>query len=216
MLVKVCGLREESNVAQIISRDAPDFIGMIFYDKSPRYVGGNSAGLASIPGIPKVGVFVNASIDEIKEQQETYKFDYVQLHGNESLEFVINLKEQTSLKVIKVCSVSDRINLEELRPFEPYIEYFLFDTQTAAHGGSGRKFDWQVLEEYNLDIPYILSGGLDLEHAEEIISFYQQHPKMAGVDINSKFEISPGLKDTEIVKRFIKTIREKTNKSDRL
>lgn len=207
MLIKVCGLREEENLAQIISSYAPDFIGMIFYEKSLRYVGEDADELIVPEGISKVGVFVNASLDMIIAQHRIQNFDFVQLHGSESVGFVAILVEQILIKVIKVFSIADKINVEEMKPYEPYIAYFLFDTQTAAFGGSGRKFDWQVLEEYNLETPYILSGGLDIDQVQEIISFSQKQPKMAGVDINSKFETAPGLKDPEKVIQFIKKIR---------
>jgi len=212
MLIKVCGLREGENVEQLLRKGVPDMLGMIFYEKSPRFVeaGASKPMKSSYPAISKVGVFVNASIEKIKEAKEKYPFEIVQLHGDESSQFVAALKEDLAIKVIKVFQVSDKIDLEKMIPFEGLVDFFLFDTQTSAYGGSGKKFDWRALESYSLKTPYLLSGGIDLEHVEEIISFSKSNPKMVGVDINSKFELNPGLKDPEKAGRFINLIREKT------
>lgn len=212
MLIKVCGLRETGNVKELINKGAPDLLGMIFYEKSSRYIGAMpfEIGETSIE-IPKVGVFVNASIEHIMELQQEFGFKWVQLHGDEDIAYVADLKVIANMKIIKVFRVTDKIDLEALKPFEYLVDYFLFDTQTSAYGGSGKQFDWKILLQYNLKTPYILSGGIDLEHVEEILSLYQKSPQMAGVDINSKFETAPGVKNPDKVAKFINTIRENTH-----
>lgn len=209
MLVKVCGLKDKSNIEQLLSKESPDLMGIIFYERSQRYIGMNPLSIRT--DIPKVGVFVNASIQEIIDRQEAFGLEWVQLHGDEDIAFIASLKDKLDVKIIKVFRITDKIDLDEMRPFEHLVDYFLFDTQTTKYGGSGKQFDWKVLEKYDLDTPFILSGGIDLEHAEEILSIYRKSPKMAGVDINSKFEIEPGIKDPDKVARFINTIRENTN-----
>jgi len=208
MLIKVCGLKDKDNVEDILSNQPPDLLGMIFYEKSERYIG--TAPILKEKNIPKVGVFVNASIKHITEMQKAFGFDWVQLHGDEDIAFISELKAGLSVKIIKVFRVSDEIDFKELIRFEPLVDYFLFDTQTTKYGGSGKQFDWKVLEGYNLTTPFILSGGIDLEHSEEVLSVYRKNPKMVGVDINSKFEIRPGIKDSGKVARFIDIIRENT------
>ncbi|HSJ69223.1 MAG TPA: phosphoribosylanthranilate isomerase [Anditalea sp.] len=212
MLIKVCGLKDKYNVEEILSKQSPDLLGMIFYEKSQRFVGTKPL-LLDRPiskDIPKVGVFVNSGIEHIIDMQLLFGFEWVQLHGDEDIAFIASLKDKIDIKVIKVFRVSGNINLDEIKPFEPLADYFLFDTQTTHYGGSGKQFDWKVLEEYNLDTPFILSGGIDIQHTEEILTLYRKNSKMAGVDINSKFELEPGLKDPDKVARFINAIRENT------
>lgn len=212
MLIKVCGLKDKGNVEDILSKQSPDLLGMIFYEKSQRFIGTKPLLIDQSlnQNIPKVGVFVNSSIEHIIDMQLLFGFEWVQLHGDEDIVFIAGLKDKIDLKVIKVFRVTDSINLDEIRPYEPLSDYFLFDTQTTNYGGSGKQFDWKILEGYNLDTPFILSGGIDIEHTEEILSLYRKNEKMAGIDINSKFEIEPGIKDPDKVARFINTIRENT------
>lgn len=213
MLIKVCGLKDKNNVEELLSKGSPDLLGMIFYEKSGRYIGTKPLSLneAVAKNIPTVGVFVNASLQHIIKQQQAFGFTWVQLHGDEDFDFVKALKEAIDIKIIKVFRVTDRIDEDELKPFEAIVDYFLFDTETAQYGGSGKQFDWGVLSGYSLTTPYILSGGIDIEHAAEVVSISKKSPKMAGVDINSKFEIEPGVKDPDKVAEFINTIRENTN-----
>jgi len=215
MLIKVCGLRETGNVKALLGKASPDLMGMIFYEKSKRFIGEKPFELGEkMHPISKVGVFVDATIDHILTMQQVFGLEWVQLHGDEDLEYIASLKSQTDMKIIKVFRVEDKIDLEVVKPFGPFVDYFLFDTQTAAYGGSGNRFDWQALEHYNLETPFILSGGIDLEHVGEITALFKKIPQMAGVDINSKFETAPGIKDPEKVARFINIIRE--NKIDQL
>jgi len=210
MLIKVCGLKDSKNVEELLSRQTPDLLGMIFYEKSQRFIGSKPLNITPVSDIPKVGVFVNASIQHIIDKHKIYGFTWVQLHGDEEIAFVTYLKEKLDVKIIKVFRVTDRIDEDELRPFEAIVDYFLFDTQTTQYGGSGKQFDWGVLKEYSLATPFILSGGIDLEHTGELLSIYKSNPRMAGVDINSKFETEPGFKDPDKVANFIKILREKS------
>jgi len=212
MLIKVCGLRETGNVQELLNKGVPDLLGMIFYENSQRYIGDIPFEIGeNFNQISKVGVFVNADIEHIIEMQEAFGFNWVQLHGDENIAYVAALKAKVDIKVIKVFRITDSLDLEAIKPFEPFVNYFLFDTRTAAYGGSGKQFDWQVLKLYDLETPYILSGGIDLGQAEEIVSLHNNSPQMAGVDINSKFETAPGIKDPDKVAKFIKLIREKTH-----
>jgi len=212
MLIKVCGLRDKDNVEELIKKGSPDLLGMIFYENSKRFIGDRPFVIDGISNsIPHVGVFVNASLEHILQMRKVFGFDWVQLHGDEDLTYVAALRAKEDLKIIKVFRITDHIEVDAMKPFEPYVDYFLFDTQTTAYGGSGKQFDWQVLDQYDLETPFILSGGIDLEHVSEVLSFYRNTSLMAGVDINSKFETAPGIKDPDKVAKFIKIIRENTH-----
>lgn len=180
-----------------------DMIGFIFYDKSPRYM--NEIPDLSIipPSINRVGVFVNESISSIKDIVKNYHLNYVQLHGEESSDFCKSLKD-SGIKVIKAFPIKDKDDLHNTLSYEGYCNYFLFDTKTSVYGGSGNKFDWKVLSFYKGNTPFILSGGISNEDTLEIKKI--KHPSFEGIDLNSKFEISPGLKDIQKLKKFIQTI----------
>lgn len=202
MEVKVCGMREPENIRRLISEVKPDWMGLIFYPKSPRYVSdGFASELKEIP-VKKVGVFVNESEEVILRKAQEFGLSAIQLHGSESVEFVKNLSEKTDCELWKVISVGESIDWGNLEGYLPFVDKFLFDTATNAHGGSGKKFDWAVLETYPFNKGFLLSGGLDAESAEEVLALRQQIPQLQGVDLNSKFEDAPGLKNIESLKRF--------------
>lgn len=202
MKLKVCGMREPENIRQLEEEIRPDWMGLIFYSKSPRFVEDSAAEAISDVTLPKVGVFVNESISFILDKIDKFGLAAVQLHGSESPEFVRELKLKTDKKLWKVVSVADQIDWEQLREYVGLVEYFLFDTATKGHGGSGRQFDWKVLESYPFEVPFILSGGVDEDSAEELIRFAEKEPQLIGIDLNSKFEDAPGLKNIEKLKRF--------------
>ncbi|WP_026955650.1 phosphoribosylanthranilate isomerase [Algoriphagus vanfongensis] len=202
MNLKVCGMREPENIRQLEEEIRPDWMGLIFYSKSPRFVEDSAAEAMSDVTLPKVGVFVNESISFILDKIEKFGLAAVQLHGSESPEFVRELKLKTDKKLWKVVSVADQIDWEQLREYVGLVEYFLFDTATKGHGGSGRQFDWKVLESYPFELPFILSGGVDEDSVEELIRFAEKAPQLKGIDLNSKFEDAPGLKNIEKLKRF--------------
>lgn len=178
-----------------------DLMGMIFYEKSPRYVDHSIE--RSNRNIKLVGVFVDAGTDFITEKTQEYGLDFIQLHGNESPGYC---KAISQLKpVIKAFSISNKSDFEKTMQYENICEYFLFDTKTPQYGGSGQKFDWQILNEYKANTPFLLSGGISADDAEAIKNI--RHPLLAGVDLNSRFEIKPGEKDIELLEKFIKELR---------
>ena len=202
MEIKVCGMREPDNIRSLISEVNPDWMGLIFYPKSPRYVSDEQAAELKGQPVKKVGVFVNESEVEIQRKVDQFGLSAIQLHGNESVEFVKDLSGKTDAELWKVVSVGDQIDWGSLESFLPFVSKFLFDTATAAHGGSGKRFDWKVLETYPFDKGFLLSGGLDENSAEEVLDLRQQIPQLQGVDLNSKFEDAPGVKNIEKLKNF--------------
>lgn len=204
--IKVCGMKLAANIAAIAELQ-PNYLGFIFYQKSPRFINEVSAELIKyIPEqIKTVGVFVNEEILNVKEKISQHKLKAVQLHGNEMPEYCINLKTTfVGLEVIKAFGVDDDFDFSILNAYLDVVDYFLFDTKTKVHGGSGKAFDWKILEKYTLDKPYFLSGGIDLEHANTITKI--QDDRLYALDINSRFETEPGMKDVEKVKEFITKI----------
>nr|WP_294898872.1 phosphoribosylanthranilate isomerase [uncultured Pedobacter sp.] len=194
--VKICGMKIPENI-KAVSGLNPDFMGFIFYPPSKRFIGLelernhlNAIGKEII----KTAVFVNATIDEVIEFAKTYGMQAVQLHGNESPEFCQQVKD-AGFFTIKAFGVDDTFDFGVLNPYRNPVDLFLFDTKTEQHGGSGKTFRWQLLENYILEKPFMLSGGISLENLDEVLTL--SHPQFYGIDINSKFEIEPGLKDIE-------------------
>lgn len=206
MKIKVCGLNDPSSMMELSNLDV-DFLGFIFYKGSPRYCDLLKKDHLEVLTVKqkKVGVFVNASEQEIDAAIEQYALDLVQLHGEETPTLCASI--QKKIPVIKAISVAQQLNMEQLKGFAETCDYFLFDTKTNVHGGSGKKFDWRLLENYDLPIPFFLSGGIGLEDLESIKKL--SHPQLYGIDINSKFELSPGKKDTALVKEFIHQLKSK-------
>jgi len=199
--IKVCGMKYPQNIETVSSLN-PDMMGFIFHPNSPRYVERlDSKALHSIPeNILKIGVFVNQKFVDTYLMIERYKLDGVQLHGDETVEYCISFKE-LNLKVLKSFTVSVANDFDYTKEYEGACDYFLFDAKTPDYGGAGIKFDWNILTEYIGMTPFILSGGISIDDIEEIKKI--NHPKFAGVDINSKFEISPGLKSMVMVSNFV-------------
>lgn len=196
MLIKVCGLTDEQQLNEI--SDFADLTGMIFYPKSPRYL---STPLEGNDG-NRVGVFVNETESHIREIAELHALDTIQLHGSESPNLCESLSRD--FKIIKAFGIDDRFDFEILKAYFN-ISLFLFDTQTKEFGGSGRKFNWELLTKYELDVPFLLSGGIGPEHISDITTI--DHPQFAGVDLNSKFEKHPGYKDIQKLKDFTHELR---------
>lgn len=203
MIIKVCGMRDEENIRQLEQLDI-DWMGFIFYHDSPRYAGQIVKYLLSKKKI--VGVFVDQNPQIIRDRAKDNHLFAIQLHGSEPPWYCINLREE-GYKVIKSFGIDKDgfIPNAQLNAYEGKCDYFLFDTKTDLHGGSGKKFNWNRLADYKGETPFILSGGISPEDVEEIKSF--SHPKFAGIDINSRFEISPAIKDVEAIKTFIKQLR---------
>lgn len=213
-MIKVCGMREKENILQLIENSSPDLMGLIFYEQSSRFVEKDKVDPGFYKELPisTVGVFVNAELEYILKKINDFGLQYVQLHGNETVDFVSKLKAVAPIKVIKVVCVGEAIHWEELQPFEEVVDMFLFDTQTQKFGGSGKQFDWAVLENFPFRKGFLLSGGVDERSLDTIHALAEKVPKLLGVDINSKFEIQPGLKDIEKVHRFVKEMRSKSDK----
>jgi phosphoribosylanthranilate isomerase len=203
--IKVCGMREIIN-AYAVSETGPDLMGFIFFNGSGRYVGiAPDPGLFQIPpGILKTGVFVDETTEKIIELAYRYGLQAVQLHGNETVDDCQRIKT-AGYVVIKAFGVGSDFDFTKLVPYRFVCDYFLFDTVSTSHGGSGRKFNWQVLNGYSLDVPFFVSGGISAGDVDAIGEL--KHPMFFGVDINSRFESTPGIKDIEQVRKFIQEIK---------
>jgi phosphoribosylanthranilate isomerase len=204
--IKVCGMSDPFNVKEI-AETAPDFMGFIFYPPSPRYVGDNpdmSLFLNVPAGIAKVGVFVDSVKEMVVDIAKSANIEIIQLHGNESPEYCRYLKS-LGLQVIKTFNVKNIIDYEIIKSYLQVCDYFLFDTETGMRGGSGRKFSWDKLAGYTIDKSFFLSGGIGPED-NWIIKIFK-NKGLFGIDVNSSFEITPGIKDVNLVRSFINEIR---------
>ena len=203
MKLKVCGMKYKDNY-QAVANLKPDFLGFIFFEKSERHFTDSTLTLPQ-NNLNKVGVFVNATINFVLEKVATFGFSYVQLHGQEPPQYILELKAKNpALKIIKVFSVKDHFNFEGLTPYEQVADYFLFDTKGKQPGGNGVTFNWSVLEHYPSATPYFLSGGIGLDNQQDIKAFMATTAakKCVALDINSKFETAPGVKNIEALKQF--------------
>ena len=212
-------MRDADNIRDI-SALGVDMIGLIFYPPSPRYVQQFSSGAGIIPDYApdmgktplRVGVFVDDMPQNIVTRVYNYKLDYIQLHGNEPRETLENLRAtidpdiKPKIKIIKSISVSSAEDIKKYKEYVGAADLFLFDTKCKTVGGSGEQFDWQVLQAYDGDVPFLLSGGIGPDDAERIKNFH--HPKCIGIDLNSKFEIEPALKDVEKLKQFLVKVKK--------
>ena len=206
MEIKVCGMRNPANIKELVSLK-PDYIGFIFYPKSKRYIGEQIPdeihGMIPVY-ILKVGVFVDEPFNNLINKFNANQLDMVQLHGNELPDYCKRLK-QLSIPVIKVFSITADFDFESVKPFDSYCDYYLFDTATELRGGSGMKFNWEKLDEYVGNKLFFLSGGIiptDVEKIKEL-----SHNKLHAIDVNSGFEIEPGLKDIPKLKTFIEGVK---------
>lgn len=213
MKIKVCGMRDKENIIGL-SRLKPDYMGLIFYAQSKRFADKpDQETLNTLPeSIKLTGVFVNAEIDEILQKVSQFDLDAIQLHGAESAEFCSQLQSKLSqsvpgkhVELLKAFGISSDFNFNILDAYQGVCDFFLFDTKTADHGGSGMTFDWDLLANYRGPKPYFLSGGLSPENISGISKFGGKY--LYGVDLNSKFEIEPGLKDLESLKQAFKLLR---------
>ncbi len=202
MKLKVCGMREAENVSDLIVKVKPDWMGLIFYPLSPRYVDPMYADSLGSFMIRKTGVFVDAELGFIKDKIEHFGLQTIQLHGAESSDKTQQIKNETGLEVFKVFSVAQDIRWDKLEAYVSHVDYFLFDTFTKQYGGSGKAFNWKLLKEYPFDKPFLLSGGISVEHSPDLLALQKEVPQFVGIDINSKFEIEPGLKDIGLIQKF--------------
>jgi len=204
MKIKVCGMRDKENI-EALEALQPDYMGLIFYDKSARNV---EELVANDLSVEKVGVFVNASDKEISQKAETYNFKIVQLHGSESPEFCEEIKGK-GFTVIKAFSIDNHFDFSQLEAYKPVCDLFLFDTKGKLPGGNGSTFDWEVLDQYDNEMPFILSGGIGLEHHEVLKEVAnKKHWNLHAIDVNSKFETAPAMKDMNSVKEMIEFVKK--------
>ena len=206
MQIKICGLRDPENIREIAALQ-PDFMGFIFYPNSPRYVGQLDAGsLTSLPtSIKKTGVFVNENLENILTAISKYNLDAVQLHGADNKKLCRKIRQEAKTMVIKVFPIMDASNFRVTGDYEDVADFFLFDTKTDLYGGSGQKFNWNILQEYTGNKSFLLSGGIGADDVKALRAI--EHPLLAGVDLNSKFELKPGLKNVALLKQFIDELK---------
>ena len=204
MIIKVCGMRDAENIREVEALGI-DLMGFIFWPKSSRYVSECPTYLPT--KCKRVGVFVDEDIETVRRITNTNALDFIQLHGKESPEYIQRLGEW---KVIKAFNIATPDDLSQTKPYEGLVDYFLFDTKGKSVGGNGEKFDWSVLSAYDGSTPFLLSGGIGPDDAERVNVF--SHPKCIGIDLNSRFEIVPGLKDTNAINNFIKKLNTKSQR----
>lgn len=210
MKIKVCGMRDAANI-RAVEQLGVDLIGLIFYPKSPRFVSDVTV-LPAEKKADRVGVFVNATVDNVLEKIPACQLDCVQLHGKESAEQVAELRKRldaeglNGVQVIKAISVSSADDIALASEYAGVADFLLFDTKCEGMGGSGRKFAWEVLDAYQGQTRFLLSGGISPDDAEQVRSF--SHPMMAGIDLNSRFELSPGMKNVHALAAFLQGIRQ--------
>lgn len=206
MKLKVCGMKYEDNI-RAIAELQPDYLGFIFYEKSKRNFENQIPELSE--GIKKTGVVVNMPVAQITRKIDQHNLQAIQLHGDESVDEIKELRsKKPNIEILKVFGIKDEFDFTILEKYADEVDYFLFDTKGRERGGNGVKFDWSVLKKYHLEKPFFLSGGISPDDIEAIKEITQSGLPVYGVDINSKFEIEPGLKNTEVVKGF------KTNLKD--
>lgn len=199
-IIKVCGLREIDNVKELAKLPISWF-GFIDYPNSKRSISAKDLDwISTINTQQTVGVVVNKELEDLLQFIKQGQFDFIQLHGDESPEYCAEIREQ--IPVLKAISVNDPVDLIQAKQYIGAVDYFLFDTKHAnLRGGSGQQFDWSILEDYDQDVPFLLSGGISADDAQKLKNFV--HPQFAGIDINSKFELVPGRKDVQLVQSFI-------------
>ncbi|MEE9408946.1 MAG: phosphoribosylanthranilate isomerase [Polaribacter sp.] len=227
MKLKVCGMKYVENIQQVAELQ-PDYLGFIFYEQSKRNFEGIIPEFSN--SIKKTGIFVNEYIEIVISLVEEYRLDAIQLHGDESVDYVIKLKKQlaenralfieenktikkkknqhyiskSEVEIIKVFGIKDEFNFDVLNPYLDVVDFFLFDTKGKERGGNGTKFDWSVLEKYPFDKPFFLSGGIGLSAIEEVQKIIKSNLPIYALDVNSKFESKPGVKKIDELEKFKK------------
>lgn len=198
-------MRSPANIADVLTV-APDYLGLIFFEKSARFVGHDFELPESLKAASpkKVGVFVNHTLAQVAEKVNKYQLALVQLHGDESPEFCQQLKDALpQVQIIKVFRVANDFDFTQLEPYKPYCDFFLFDTKGKDYGGNGVVFNWNILKQYDNELPLFMSGGLSLYNIQELQDFVAAHQlNIHAIDVNSKFEISPALKDVAKLKEL--------------
>lgn len=202
MKIKICGMKYPDNILEVGSL-LPDYMGFIFWEKSARFFDG------VIPNLPKsikkTGVFVNETVENLVQKVVQHDLQAVQLHGKESVDYCIELNKKLpkGIEIIKVFSILDTFDFEVIKPYEKVCDYFLFDTKGKLPGGNGSTFDWEVLKKYPSSKPFFLSGGIGIEEMNAVTEIVKTNLPVYAIDLNSKLEIEPGLKDIKKVKTIL-------------
>ncbi|SMO49354.1 phosphoribosylanthranilate isomerase [Solitalea koreensis] len=209
MKIKICGMKHAENIVQVAAL-VPDYLGFIFYPKSPRYFDKLELLKAVPAGVKKVAVFVNAKLEDVMEIVADHDFDAVQLHGKENADYCNQLRSP-GVEVIKSFGVDKDFDFAQLKKYQSACDYFLFDTKTVDHGGSGETFDWSILKQYDNKKPFFLSGGINAANIEEIVQLKVSGLNIYGIDFNSKLETEPGLKDFNKVSAVFSEMQKAEN-----
>lgn len=211
MKIKVCGMRDAENIKTL--QELPiDYMGLIFWPRSPRCVNKNTPRCKDGEHTERVGVFVDQKAQDIITATANYDLDVIQLHGSESPVFCKNLRAsiapdiKPTIRIMKAISVSSEDDINKWKDYADCVDLLLFDTKCPMVGGSGKKFDWSVLENYDGPLPFLLSGGIDPDDAERVLEF--KHPMLMGIDLNSRFETEAGVKDVEKLQTFISRLKQ--------
>ena len=199
-ILKVCGMRDIDNIRAVLKLK-PALMGFIFYPASVRYVGDLNLGNIDFGKTKKVGVFVNASLNDLASIVQKHGLDYVQLHGDETVEYA-QAVHALGVKIIKVFRVHDQLPLDAINAFSTFVEMYLFDTFSEQYGGSGKQFQWDILDNFPIKTPFLVSGGVSSENVKNLHLI--QNASFAGIDVNSKVEISPAIKDIGLVQKLQK------------
>jgi phosphoribosylanthranilate isomerase len=203
LVIKVCGMREAENIREVEALGI-NWMGLIFWPKSSRYVSERPDYLPQ--HVKRVGVFVDENLDTVRKKADDYALDLIQLHGSETPDYIRALRTPSSINpltssIIKAFNIATAHDLEQTKEYEGIVDYFLFDTKGPSVGGNGVQFNWDVLKDYHGKTPFLLSGGIGPEDVQRIQAFH--HPQCIGIDLNSRFELSPGLKDITVLRKFL-------------
>lgn len=201
LIIKVCGMRDADNIKAVETLH-PCWMGFICWPKSKRYVDDTPSYL---PECERVGVFVDADIPFIKAKIEQLKLTRIQLHGDESADFVRKVQEEFNLPIIKAISIANKKDIEKASAYHGIVTHILFDTKCKCVGGSGEHFDWSILQHYNGPTPFIIAGGIGKEDVNTLCQL--NHPRLAGFDLNSRFEDAPSVKNIDKLNAFFTSVR---------
>ena len=206
MKLKVCGMRDPGNIAAVAA-SKPDYLGFIFYNKSPRYIRDPGILFETInlpDSIKKVGVYVNENEAKIKSDIERFSLNMIQLHGNEDVTFCKKISE-SNVEVMKVFSIGNNFDFKVMRPYVESVDFFLFDTKGKYPGGNSSTFDWEIIKKYPYEVPFFLSGGIGVENIDQVRGI--SHTSLYGIDVNSRLELAPGVKDPLLLEKFIEKFK---------
>lgn len=211
MNIKICGMKYADNIQQIAELQ-PQYLGFIFYEKSPRNVEAELPFISE--NIKKTGVFVNASLQKAAQTVEKYDLQAVQLHGSENPDFCNELKQmQPNIEIIKAFSVAKSFDFSNVEPYSENVDYYLFDTKGKLPGGNGTTFNWNLLRNYPFKKPFFVSGGIGMEQIDQIKELCKYNLPIYAFDVNSRFEIDDGLKNEKLLLKFMNELKELTNEN---